>query len=58
MKRYMRGQFEYLGIKSPQLGELLRDYYAKNGFPALRITQNHVIQLRVCDIIRENLARG
>ena len=28
MKRYMRDQFEYLGIKSPQLAELLREHTA------------------------------
>ncbi len=35
MKRYMRDQFEYLGIKSPQMGELLKAHYAEHGLPAL-----------------------
>lgn len=33
MKRYMRDQFEYLGIKSPQLSELLRRHHAAQGLP-------------------------
>ncbi|MBI5842760.1 MAG: DNA alkylation repair protein [Chloroflexi bacterium] len=33
MKRYMRGQFEYLGIKGPKMGELLKEHYAENGLP-------------------------
>ena len=35
MKRYMRDQFEYLGIKSPQMGELLKAHCTKHGLPAL-----------------------
>ena len=35
MKRYMRDQFEYLGIKSPQFGPLLREYLAEHGLPPL-----------------------
>lgn len=35
MKRYMRDQFEYLGIKSPQMGELFKGYYTEHGLPAL-----------------------
>jgi len=33
MKRYMRDQFEYLGIKIPRLGELLKEYYGRHGLP-------------------------
>jgi 3-methyladenine DNA glycosylase AlkD len=33
MKRYMRDQFEYLGIKSPKLTEVLKGFYAQNGLP-------------------------
>jgi 3-methyladenine DNA glycosylase AlkD len=33
MKRYMRDQFEYLGIKSPQMTELLKGFHARNGLP-------------------------
>ncbi len=33
MKRYMRDQFEYLGIKSPKLAEVLKGFYAQNGLP-------------------------
>ena len=35
MKRYMRDQFDYLGIKSPKLGELLKQHYAEYGLPPL-----------------------
>jgi 3-methyladenine DNA glycosylase AlkD len=35
MKRYMRDQFEYLGIKTPQMGELLKKFVAENGLPNL-----------------------
>src|SRR5215216_4161208 len=33
MKKYMRDQFEYLGIKSPQVAALLRGYLKQHGFP-------------------------
>ena len=33
MKRYMRDQFEYLGIKSPGVGELLKQFYNAHGLP-------------------------
>ncbi len=33
MKRYMRDQFEYLGIKSPRLAELLKEHFAEHGLP-------------------------
>ena len=33
MKRYMRDQFEYLGIKSPQFKELLKAHLAEHGLP-------------------------
>ena len=36
MKKYMRDQFEYLGIKSPQLGELMKEFIAANGLPPIR----------------------
>ena len=35
MKRYMRGQFEYLGIKTPQSAALLKDFTKENGLPPL-----------------------
>src|SRR5512134_1702069 len=35
MKKYMRDQFEYLGIKSQLQGELHREFIAKNGPPPL-----------------------
>ncbi|MBI3737694.1 MAG: DNA alkylation repair protein [Chloroflexi bacterium] len=35
MKRYMRDQFDYLGIKGPKMGELLREFIAANGLPPL-----------------------
>ncbi|MCI0555269.1 MAG: DNA alkylation repair protein, partial [Anaerolineae bacterium] len=33
MKKYMRDQFEYLGIKTPQRAALLKDFYAEHGLP-------------------------
>ena len=33
MKKYMRDQFEYLGIKSPQFKTLLSEFIKKNGLP-------------------------
>ena len=33
MKRYMRDQFEYLGIKSPHFKELLKAHLAEHGLP-------------------------
>jgi 3-methyladenine DNA glycosylase AlkD len=35
MKAYMRNQFEYLGIKTPQRRELLQQFYAEFGLPPL-----------------------
>jgi 3-methyladenine DNA glycosylase AlkD len=35
MKKYMRDQFEYLGIKSPKFKELLKGFLAKNGLPPI-----------------------
>ena len=36
MKKYMRDQFEYLGIKSPQFKELMKEFIAANGKPPIR----------------------
>jgi len=33
MKKYMRGQFEYLGIKSPQVSTLQWDFIHEHGLP-------------------------
>jgi len=33
MKKYMRDQFEYLGIKSPKFKELLKGFLSENGLP-------------------------
>jgi len=33
MKKYMRDQFDYLGIKSPQFKGLLKDFINANGLP-------------------------
>ena len=33
MKKYMRDQFEYLGIKTPQRVALLKEFYARQGLP-------------------------
>ncbi len=35
MKRYMRDQFEYLGIKGPELTAILREYYRLHGLPPI-----------------------
>ena len=35
MKRYMRDQFDYLGIKGPKMGELLKGFIAAQGLPPL-----------------------
>jgi 3-methyladenine DNA glycosylase AlkD len=35
MKAYMRNQFDYLGIKSPEASELSKSFIAKNGLPEL-----------------------
>lgn len=35
MKRYMRDQFEYLGLKGPQLGELMKGFLAEQGLPKM-----------------------
>ena len=33
MKKYMRDQFEYLGIKSPKFKELMKEFITANGLP-------------------------
>ena len=33
MKKYMRNQFEYLGIKTPQSAALQKEFYAEYGLP-------------------------
>ena len=33
MKKYMRDQFEYLGIKTPQSGAMQKEFYAEYGLP-------------------------
>ena len=35
MKKYMRDQFEYLGIKSPQVAALLRQHLKETDLPAV-----------------------
>ncbi len=35
MKKYMRDQFEYLGIKSPQQSALMKEFISRNGLPAM-----------------------
>ena len=35
MKKYMRDQFEYLGIKSPQSAALIKEFIKKHGLPPL-----------------------
>ena len=36
MKKYMRDQFEYLGIKSPQFKMLMKEFLAAHGLPPIR----------------------
>ena len=36
MKRYMRDQFEYLGIKTPRSIALQKEFYAEHGLPEIR----------------------
>ncbi len=35
MKRYMRDQFEYLGIKAPQSAALIKEFIKENGLPSV-----------------------
>ncbi len=35
MKRYMRDQFEYLGIKVPEMGRLMKQHVREHGLPPL-----------------------
>lgn len=35
MKKYMREQFEYLGIKTPKITALQKEFFAEHGFPDL-----------------------
>jgi 3-methyladenine DNA glycosylase AlkD len=35
MKKYMRDQFDYLGIKTPQNAALQKEFFAEHGFPQL-----------------------
>jgi 3-methyladenine DNA glycosylase AlkD len=35
MKQYMRGQFEYLGIKTPQRGALMKELHAAHPLPQI-----------------------
>jgi 3-methyladenine DNA glycosylase AlkD len=36
MKKYMRDQFEYLGIKSPRFKELMKEFIAPHGLPPIK----------------------
>jgi 3-methyladenine DNA glycosylase AlkD len=36
MKKYMRDQFDYLGIKSPEFKQLMREFIAANGPPPIK----------------------
>ncbi len=35
MKKYMREQFEYLGIKTPENAALQKEFFAEQGYPSL-----------------------
>jgi 3-methyladenine DNA glycosylase AlkD len=39
MKRYMKGQYEYFGIRSPQRREIMKSFLAANGMPLLERLQ-------------------
>lgn len=45
MKKYMRDQFEYLGIKSPQLKTLFRQAIQENGLPSFTELDNIIREL-------------
>lgn len=45
MKQYMRGQFEYLGIKTPQAKALQKEFYAENGLPEVAELDTIVCEL-------------
>jgi 3-methyladenine DNA glycosylase AlkD len=45
MRAYMRGQFDYLGIKSPQFRELMRQHYAQHGLPPLADLERILLDL-------------
>ncbi|MCD4732151.1 MAG: DNA alkylation repair protein, partial [Bacteroidales bacterium] len=36
MKKYMKGQYDYFGIKSPERREIMRDFLQKQGLPDLQ----------------------
>ncbi len=36
MKKYMRDQFEYLGIKTPQMAALKKEFISQHGLPPLK----------------------
>ena len=36
MKKYMRDQFEYLGIKSPEFKALMKEHVAIHGLPPIK----------------------
>jgi 3-methyladenine DNA glycosylase AlkD len=45
MKKYMRGQFEYLGIKTPQRRELIKAFFGEYGLPPVEELKQIVQQL-------------
>ena len=45
MKKYMRNQFEFLGIKSPKQKALVKQFVAENGLPELSQMDNLVREL-------------
>ncbi len=45
MKKYMREQFEYLGIKTPQRRELLKAFFAEYGLPPVDELEALVLEL-------------
>jgi 3-methyladenine DNA glycosylase AlkD len=45
MKAYMRDQFEYLGIKTPDRRELLRKFFTQHGLPELNELEAILLEL-------------
>jgi 3-methyladenine DNA glycosylase AlkD len=45
MKKYMRGQFEYLGIKTPQSKALQKEFYAAHGLPEISELDTIILDL-------------
>lgn len=45
MEKYMKNHFKFLGIKSPELNQLLKDFFKENGLPEPSIFKETVHEL-------------